>query len=178
MSSRYGYGMMNATAMIQLASIWRENVPPQHTCHSFSAHFNECAQFTNVHVQCMIDELARSISCREFTEQFAAEIYSDGCVRNSSAHVRQLEHVVLLASLAHKFRGDMRIVLESPRGTRSEMLPTRLLDTRLERDSTLSNPWALAPDGHLLRGFLNWPFMSVQFWGEHPAGAAPPKCLL
>ena len=106
---------------------------------------------------------------------FEAEIYSDGCVRNSSVHVRHLEHVVLLASLAHKFRGDMRIVLESPNGTRSELLPTRQLDTRLERDPTSSHPWAgRSPDGHLLRGFDNWPFMSVQFWGEDPAGASLP----
>ena len=48
-------------------------------------------------------------------------------------------------------RGDIRIYLESPSGTESVLLPIRICD--------------VSP-----KGYSNWPFMSVQFWGENPIG--------
>ena len=48
-------------------------------------------------------------------------------------------------------RGDLRIELLSPSGTRSILLPYR--------------------DSDVFPGmYQNWPFMSVHFWGENPAG--------
>ena len=48
-------------------------------------------------------------------------------------------------------RGDLRMFLTSPRGTRSTLLHTRPHDTASS-------------------GFTNWPFMSTHTWGEDPHG--------
>ena len=48
-------------------------------------------------------------------------------------------------------RGDLRILLTSPLGTQSLLLPNRLCDI-------------------CQNGLENWSFMSVQFWGENPIG--------
>ena len=56
--------------------------------------------------------------------------------------------------VSHKYarRGDIRITLESPQGTESELLPYR--------DHDFVNT----------KGYSNWEFMSVHFWGENPIG--------
>ena len=52
----------------------------------------------------------------------------------------------------HPRRGDVKIELTSPAGTRSTLLP--------HRDYDFINT----------EGYTNWPFMSLHFWGENPAG--------
>ena len=52
---------------------------------------------------------------------------------------------------AGRKRGDFRIYLQSPMGTR-----TTLLDAR--------------PQDYSSSGFMDWPFMSVHSWGEDPRG--------
>merc|ERR1719228_3192908 len=72
----------------------------------------------------------------------------------SCAGVRYLEHVVspLLLKRKEQFkRGDLRIYLQSPSGTRSTLLENR------PRDFSTS-------------GFTNWPFMTTHSWGENPIG--------
>ena len=49
-------------------------------------------------------------------------------------------------------RGDIKIILQSPQGTQSTLLPYR------DRDFINSI------------GYNKWPFMSVQYWGEDPVG--------
>ena len=49
-------------------------------------------------------------------------------------------------------RGDIRVTLESPQGTVSELLPFRNHD--------FINT----------KGYTDWPFLSVHFWGENPVG--------
>ena len=49
-------------------------------------------------------------------------------------------------------RGDAQIELRSPSGTRSVLLPFR------DRDEEVSE------------GYHDWPFMSLHYWGENPAG--------
>ncbi|OUC48810.1 convertase P-domain protein [Trichinella nativa] len=73
----------------------------------------------------------------------------NGCPQG--APVRYLEHVQLVMSVQFSRRGDLRIRITSPSGTESELLPPRLND---------------GSDG----GFIKWPFMSVQQWGENPEG--------
>ena len=48
-------------------------------------------------------------------------------------------------------RGNMQIILTSPSGTESTLLGYRSLDS-------------------VSSGYFAWPFMSVMFWGENPAG--------
>lgn len=52
----------------------------------------------------------------------------------------------------HPRRGDIKIQLTSPQGTTSILLPYRNYDF-INED-----------------GYTNWPFMSVQHWGEDPSG--------
>ena len=53
---------------------------------------------------------------------------------------------------AHPRRGDIKIELTSPQGTKSILLPYRNYD--------FVN----------VEGYDDWPFMSVHFWGENPVG--------
>ena len=53
---------------------------------------------------------------------------------------------------SHPRRGDIQVTLTSPRGTTSILLPYR------ERDFVNKV------------GYIEWPFMSVHFWGENPVG--------
>ena len=78
-------------------------------------------------------------------------VRSDACVRNQSEYVRYVEHVVAVVTVWFARRGDLRITLTSPGGTRSVMLPPRAQDTD---DTTYSN----------------WQFLSIHFWGENPIG--------
>ena len=52
----------------------------------------------------------------------------------------------------HPRRGDIKILLTSPQGTNSTLLPYRNYDFVNEE------------------GYSDWPFMSVQHWGEDPSG--------
>ena len=52
----------------------------------------------------------------------------------------------------HPRRGDIKIELTSPHGTKSVLLPYRDYDFINEE------------------GYDNWPFMSVHYWGENPVG--------
>lgn len=75
---------------------------------------------------------------------------SSGC-RAQKNEVRFLEHVQLVVDMTHSRRGDVTIDLTSPSG-----LTTRLLSERPADQST--------------GGFVRWPFMSMQNWGEDPSG--------
>ena len=52
---------------------------------------------------------------------------------------------------AGRKRGDFRIYLQSPSGTRATLLDAR-------------------PQDYSSSGFMDWPFMSVHTWGEDPKG--------
>ena len=53
---------------------------------------------------------------------------------------------------SHPKRGDIKVELESPSGTKSTLLPYRKYD--------FINA----------EGYDNWPFMSLHYWGENPIG--------
>ncbi len=65
-----------------------------------------------------------------------------------------MEQIHVYLNLTFTRRGQLRIALVSPAGTRSVLLPPRGLD---------------AASGPLK--FDRWPLASVQFWGERAAGA-------
>ena len=74
----------------------------------------------------------------------------DAC-SNTVNEVRYLEHVQCKISLRFFPRGNLRIILTSPMGTKSVLLFER------PRDVISSN-------------FDDWPFLSVHFWGEKAEG--------
>lgn len=71
---------------------------------------------------------------------------------NSCPGVRFLEHVVSpIHVTAGRKRGDLRVYLQSPSGTRSTLLHNR-------------------PQDFSSSGFTNWAFMTTHSWGENPLG--------
>ena len=63
-----------------------------------------------------------------------------------------VEHVEVVVSVEHPRRGEVEVVLISPSNTRTRLLGPRPKDTS---DN----------------GFLAWPLMSVETWGEKPHGS-------
>ena len=124
-SHSYGYGLMDARAMVEMARRWRF-VPPQQSCEVVSPHYYRAIP-AGANLSLELDVT----SCRG---------------------VRLLEHVISPIHLtAGRYRGYLRIYLQSPGGTRAQLLDNR-------------------PKDFSTSGFTNWPFMSVHSWGENPRG--------
>ncbi|XP_015590676.1 furin-like protease 2 isoform X3 [Cephus cinctus] len=106
-SHKFGYGLMDAGAMVSLAEQWT-NVPPQHICKS--QEINE----------------ERSI---DPTYGYTLSVYMDvsGCAGTLN-EVRFLEHVQCKVSLRFFPRGNLRLLLTSPMGTTSTLLFERPRD--------------------------------------------------
>lgn len=81
---------------------------------------------------------------------FVGQLSADSCI-GQNRDIRFLEHVQLKLTLTYTRRGAIALFLTSPSGTRSNILQQRPRDLQPGR-------------------FSQWPFLSVQFWGENPAG--------
>ncbi|XP_061173285.1 furin-like protease kpc-1, partial [Saccostrea echinata] len=103
-SLRYGYGLMNATAMVDYGLRWT-NVPPKHICTVLS---------NAIHVNLM-------------GSPYTSQVRTDGC-RGTANEVNYLEHVQAKITLTYYRRGNLVIHLTSPSGTRSTILPKRPSD--------------------------------------------------
>jgi len=124
-SHNYGYGLMDAEAMVRLARRWR-TVPIQQSCEVVSPYYYKIIQPMSF-ITIELDVL-------------------------TCPGVRFLEHVVSpIHVTAGRKRGDLRIYLMSPQGTRSTLLHNR-------------------PSDFSSSGFTNWPFMTTHSWGESPIG--------
>uniref|UniRef100_A0A9J8AQS0 Proprotein convertase subtilisin/kexin type 5a n=1 Tax=Cyprinus carpio carpio TaxID=630221 RepID=A0A9J8AQS0_CYPCA len=95
-SHLYGFGLMDAEAMVKEAETWKQ-VTPQYVCEE------------NI-VQ----------TAREFYM-----FKSSGCSSQRLQQVVYLEHVVVRVTITHPHRGDLSITLTSPSGTRSQLLTNR-----------------------------------------------------
>uniref|UniRef100_A0A182NA15 furin n=1 Tax=Anopheles dirus TaxID=7168 RepID=A0A182NA15_9DIPT len=123
-SHSFGYGLMDAAAMVRLARTW-ETVPEQQVCEINARHLDkQIPPRTKVTLQLIVEH----------------------CMG-----VNYLEHVQAKITLTSQRRGDIKIFLTSPSGTRVTLLTPRSHD--LSRS-----------------GFNQWPFMSVHTWGEAPHG--------
>jgi len=124
-SHNYGYGLMDAEGMVRMARRWI-TVPLQQSCEVVSPYYYKVIPPMGF-VTIELDVLS--------------------CPR-----VRFLEHVVSpIHVTAGRKRGDLRIYLMSPTGTRSTLLHNR-------------------PSDFSSSGFTNWPFMTSHSWGESPLG--------
>uniref|UniRef100_A0A7N6BPI1 Proprotein convertase subtilisin/kexin type 6 n=1 Tax=Anabas testudineus TaxID=64144 RepID=A0A7N6BPI1_ANATE len=101
-SHLYGFGLVDAEAMVLEATKWR-TVPPQHTCI-------QTPERRNKHIE--VDYVIES--------------------KEPLQHVDYLEHVVVKVLISHPRRGDLEINLVSPSGTRSQLLAKRLFDSSNE----------------------------------------------
>jgi hypothetical protein len=126
-SRQYGFGVMDAEAMVTRARHW-VNVPSQ--------------------VEDCVTSAPTSGSATRSSPLVRRFVYSGS--------IRSLEHVVANMTLevsggSRRERGDIAVHLTSPSGTVSTLLGYREYDDSRE-------------------GYVNWPFMSVMFWGENPSG--------
>ncbi|OWR47458.1 furin convetase precursor [Danaus plexippus plexippus] len=123
-SHSFGYGLLDAAGMVRLARTWK-TVPTQRRC-----------------------ELAAPRPQRAVPPRSSITLHLNV---GACPGVNYLEHVQARVSLSAARRGDLRIALTSPAGTRVTLLAPR------PRDSSRA-------------GFNAWPFMSVHMWGESPLG--------
>ncbi|XP_059487314.1 furin-like protease 2 [Neocloeon triangulifer] len=106
-SHKFGYGLMDAGAMVQLAEQWI-TVPSQHICKS--PELNEEKSISPVLGQVM-----------------QSQVEVDGCI-NTYNEIQYLEHVQCKLTLRFFPRGNLRILLTSPMGTTSTLLFERPRD--------------------------------------------------
>uniref|UniRef100_A0A2P2I1L6 furin n=1 Tax=Hirondellea gigas TaxID=1518452 RepID=A0A2P2I1L6_9CRUS len=100
-SHRFGYGLMDAYAMVQLARNWI-NVAPQRSCEVQAPHDDKLIpQKSYVSLQLEVSDCPG---------------------------VEHLEHVQAMVSLSADRRGDLEIYLISPAGTKSTLLAQRPRD--------------------------------------------------
>ena len=124
-SHSYGYGLMDTAAMVKTARDWTL-VPRQEKCLVQSPYYYKVIPAMGY---------------------VTIELDVDDC-----PGVNHLEHVISPIHVsAGRKRGDLRIYLTSPAGTRSTLLDAR-------------------PQDYMSSGFIDWPFMTTHSWGENPRG--------
>ncbi|XP_069609126.1 proprotein convertase subtilisin/kexin type 4-like [Ranitomeya imitator] len=103
-SHHYGYGLLNAGKLVDLALKW-EATRPQRMC------------------------LVKLVSSpQKLTSHLVVSRNISGCSGRPN-YVRSLEHVQVQTSLSYSRRGDLEISLTSPMGTRSVLVALRPYDT-------------------------------------------------
>jgi len=105
-STRYGYGRIDAYAVVTAARTFK-SVNPQ-------VWFQSQAQAVETDIPNGPEGISSSIS-----------ISSDNV---KSIGMKRLEHVQAMVSISHKQRGDIEMVLESPNGIRSQLITSRPRD--------------------------------------------------
>lgn len=109
-NSVFGFGLMNAEAMVKSALSW-ENVPQKTVCNVIT--------YTKLPLP--------------LTSNKSIEIFfrTDGC-KNTTNEVNYLEHVQVIVSVDYTLRGALDIYLISPTGTETVLLTRRPKDTSKE----------------------------------------------
>lgn len=125
---KFGFGKLDAWAMVQRAKTW-QLVKPQ-------------AWFITQNVA----------ADAEITSEGATSVIEIKRDELDDANFERLEHVTVAVNIVHRRRGNVEVILTSPRGVRSVLAAPRQFD-----DAST--------------GFPGWVFMSVKHWGEDPVGA-------
>ena len=110
-SHYFGYGLLDATAMVKAARDWHR-VPDQHQCHIAPGPRDDAS------------DPSRPIQIPPFTT-LTLSLTSNGCRDSPRNTVVFLEHVQIQVTLRSTRRGELQITLTSPHGTESVMLPKR-----------------------------------------------------
>ncbi|XP_071774918.1 neuroendocrine convertase 1 [Centroberyx gerrardi] len=108
-NSRFGFGLLNAKALVDLAdpAIWK-HVPEKK--------------------QCIVRDDSFQPRALKAAGEITIEIPTKACAGQENA-VRSLEHVQVEASIEYTRRGDLHITLTSPSGTSTVLLAERERDT-------------------------------------------------
>ena len=120
---KYGGGMVNASGAVAMASGW-----------------------TNLASQSILatNKPSLSVAIPDFGSGAVTQTF------NMGGATMRVEHVQVVVSATHPWRGDLGFTLVSPGGTTSVI-------SRLQRNDGGDN-------------YTNWPFMSVRHWGENVTG--------
>lgn len=168
-NSRFGFGLLNAKAMVDAALKW-QNVPKKSVCVvapstrmpvflqsrsmgqvvfvSDGCQRELQAQHPPKQQHFMVNPGARLIGGSQAQPQAQAQQHQQRSVKSPVVY---LEHVQVIIDLEYTSRGSLDIFLISPSGTVSTLLSRRPLDVSRN-------------------GFDKWPLMSVHFWGESSFG--------
>ncbi|XP_075467534.1 proprotein convertase subtilisin/kexin type 4 isoform X2 [Ascaphus truei] len=103
-SHRYGYGLLDAGQLVDLAQKW-ETTRPQRRC------------------------LVKMVNTPQKLSSVLEVRWNVSACSSSFQHIRSLEHVQARISLSYSRRGDLEIFLTSPMGTRSVLVALRPYDT-------------------------------------------------
>ena len=153
-SHNYGYGLINAGRLVELAKNW-PRVTEQLTCEVYFLTLSTLYERNPQEILTQKNILIKSNEARIFSMFIVNRVnygkqgteFADRCDSN----LNYLEHVVSVISLSSGERGKLIIKLKSPANTTSNLHELRKFD-----NSSL--------------GFNTWPFMSVHFWGEGLTG--------
>ncbi|RWS26566.1 proprotein convertase type 2 precursor-like protein [Leptotrombidium deliense] len=142
----FGYGVLDAGAMVGLAKIWK-SVPPRFHCDSGT-----------------FDKLSKIPA----NESLFLKLDTKACA-NTETEVNYVEHVQAVITLNSTRRGDVTLYLISPMGTRlvAIKIARPLIFVRANRSMILSRR---PKDDDSRDGFTKWPFMTTHTWGEDPKG--------
>ncbi|XP_061173193.1 furin-like protease kpc-1 isoform X3 [Saccostrea echinata] len=108
-SHSFGFGLMDAGAMVRLARNWT-TVPPQHICEIRSQERNKQIPMNG---------------------KMVVSLFTDGC-KGTNNYVKYVEHVQARITLTAARRGEIEIYLTSPRNTKSTLLARRARDISRE----------------------------------------------
>ena len=178
-NSRFGFGLMNAKAMVEAALAW-QTVPRKSICkvspstrmpvflqsrqmaqavfvsdgcqHEFEQQQQQKNRFKSKQQQ-QQHQLSNGRSPRADQHYYNQNTHHKYLQKDSggASPVVHLEHVQLIIDLEYTSRGALDIYLISPSGTVSMLLSRR-------------------PHDVSRNGFDKWPLMSVHFWGESAIG--------
>uniref|UniRef100_A0A1I8AD79 P/Homo B domain-containing protein n=1 Tax=Steinernema glaseri TaxID=37863 RepID=A0A1I8AD79_9BILA len=105
-SHSFGYGLMDAGAMVRLAQNW-STVPEQRKCRvSFPARYKTIPHGNSLELS----------------------LYVDGCQGSKEDHLVYAEHIQVVYTMRAPRRGDFYLYLTSPAGTNVTLLQKRPLD--------------------------------------------------
>ena len=102
-STRYGFGLMNAGRMVELAQKWL-NVPELHTCSILDNNF----------------------SIAKLKPNYLKAILDTNACSNTTNIVKFIEQVEIIVTIRTEIRGKLDIHLTSPSGTKIHILGVRL----------------------------------------------------
>lgn len=100
---------------------------------------------------CIVGELVDEWNTETGEDAIELTMDTDVC-KGTDNEVNYIEHVQAFISVQSTRRGDLTMNMTSPMNTNSLLLQRRPRDD----DSSV--------------GLNEWPFVSVQYWGERPAG--------
>lgn len=125
----FGFGVLDAGAMVDLAKDWRP-LPSRYHCDA---------------------GVVSGAYPVPTNESLVLTIDTNAC-KGTSNEINYIEHVQAIITLNATRRGDLKLFLTSPSGTRSMILNRRPFDDDNKN------------------GFTRWPFMTTQTWAENPRG--------